>query len=192
MANQILKDHLKTPTFRDVVDIAYDSIDSKGECADKIKRILLMSGATSFYGFTGVLNSQERVVYIQDHPDVIDNKIVMEESDLVKRLEVKDRSVRFVPFGFKIGEMTSRQLAQNEFVRALAEEEGAEKLAEIANRYRPGINTVLLLSGRLIVPGFAFFPLFGHWFCVGGNAKANNSSSGVYTFGVERKTNETR
>ena len=128
---QILKDHLKTPTFRDVVDIAYDSIDSKGECADKIKRILLMSGATSFYGFTGVLNSQERVVYIQDHPDVIDNKIVMEESDLVKRLEVKDRSVRFVPFGFKIGEMTSRQLAQNEFVRALAEEEGAEKLAEI-------------------------------------------------------------
>ena len=74
-------------------------------------------------------------VYIQDRPDFLR---FMDESDLIKRLERNDSSVRFVPFGFKIGEMTCSELAKNPFVIGLSGEEGAQKLAEVSGKYEDG------------------------------------------------------
>ena len=61
----------------------------------------------------------------------------MKRNDLVKRLEGGDKTVRFVPFGYKIEEQSARDLARNKLVIGLAGEEGAEKLAKVAgNKYR--------------------------------------------------------
>lgn len=51
--------------------------------------------------------------------------------------ETKDITEKFVPFSdYKIGEQSPKELAKNKFVIALAGEEGAEKLAEIASYYK--------------------------------------------------------
>ncbi len=83
----------------------------------------------------GILYIPNEGAYIDDNPQVQGNFISMDKSNLVKRLESGDLSVRFVPFGFKIGEQSSRKLAKNQFVIALAGEEGAEKLAEVSDKY---------------------------------------------------------
>ena len=71
----------------------------------------------------------QKEVYFHDRTDNLD------ESELVKRLEAEDKSVRFVPFGFKVGEQTALDLAKNSYVVALFGEEGAEKLAKASEKY---------------------------------------------------------
>ncbi|MDP1729177.1 MAG: hypothetical protein Q8L27_03180 [archaeon] len=79
--------------------------------------------------FTRDLYMPEKGVYLYDSVDKFD------ESELVKRLEAKDKSVRFVPFGFKAGEQTAPDLAKNAYVVAQFGEEGAEKLAKASEKY---------------------------------------------------------
>jgi hypothetical protein len=42
------------------------------------------------------------------------------KSDLIRRLESKDKSVRFIEYGYKIGEQSSKELENNTFIIALA------------------------------------------------------------------------
>ncbi len=90
----------------------------------------------------------------------------MEESDLVIKLEANDSSVRFVPFGFKTEGMNTTELAKNPYVVALAGQESAEKLAEVAGKHRnipylwsfesvdkPTTRVASLGSGRGLVVG---------------------------------------
>ncbi|KPJ66436.1 MAG: hypothetical protein AMJ43_08145 [Coxiella sp. DG_40] len=74
-------------------------------------------------------------VFIEDDPAVIRKKIPMAQSELIEKLESGDESVRFVPFGFKMGELTAPEVAKHPYIIALAGEEGAEKLAEIVEKY---------------------------------------------------------
>jgi len=60
----------------------------------------------------------------------------MQEQDLIKRLKDRDPRIRFAEYGYQTGSMSSLELSRNEFVRALATEEGAEKLTEITNKHR--------------------------------------------------------
>lgn len=84
----------------------------------------------------GNLYVPNKGVYILDPPPIKGNKIAMSESDLIKRLEYNDLSVRFVPFGFKVGELSHTEISKNPYVIGLAGEEGAENLAELSSRYR--------------------------------------------------------
>ena len=118
-------------SFRDSIDLIHAGLVER-RYDDKI--IKIMKDAL-FWGFTGILYVPNDGAYVQDFPNVLDSRIQMDKSELVKRLEANDANVRFVPFGFKIGEMTSRELAKNEFVKALTGEEGAEKLTDIADTY---------------------------------------------------------
>ena len=87
------------------------------------------------WAFTGSLYFPKGA-YVQNNPETRDGMPFMEESDLIKRLEANDTSVRFVPFGYETREMTSLKLAKNPYVIALAGEEGAEKLAEVADKHK--------------------------------------------------------
>ena len=130
------------PTFKDVVNLVYIGFNFHGEYSDKIRQKM----DYGFWGFTGILYVPNDGVYIQDYPlceDYIDpcsmffnrRVVKMDKADLIKRLEAHDPNVRFVNLGFKTGEMTSAELARNSFVRALTGEEGAEKLANIADKH---------------------------------------------------------
>ena len=54
---------------------------------------------------------------------------------LIKRLEENDSDVKFVPFGYKTGKQSYRELAKNPYIIARYGEEGADKIAEIASKY---------------------------------------------------------
>ena len=88
------------------------------------------------WAFTGTLYVPNKGVYIQDHPEIRNGMPFMQEVDLVAKLESNAPGVRFVPFGFKTEDMTSHELSKNAYVIALAGEEGADKLAEIADRHK--------------------------------------------------------
>lgn len=60
----------------------------------------------------------------------------MNLSELEEMLKEENPRVRFVPFGYKIESQTALELEKNSFVRALAGKEGAEKLAEVADKYK--------------------------------------------------------
>ena len=88
------------------------------------------------WGFTGILYVPNKGVYIQEDPQIKGRMLFMDECELIRKLEENDPNVRFVPFGFQTGEMTPTQLAENKYIQALVGEEGAEKLAEIAGKYK--------------------------------------------------------
>src|SRR3989344_8373258 len=88
------------------------------------------------WAFTGNHYIPGKGVYIAPDPEIRNGRPFMEESELVKRLEAHDPSVRFVPFGFKTGEMTPNELSRNPYILALVGEERAEKLVEIASKHK--------------------------------------------------------
>jgi len=147
----IEKDNLKTPTIAETVSLVHTAFNSNDEYSNEIKQFMkgkwewaysnemkrfmkVMKGKW-MWGFTGTLYTPKGV-YIQDNPEVRDRMPFMEESELVNKLEANDSSVRFVPFGFDVGEMTSSQLSKNDYIIALVGEEGSYKLAEIADKHK--------------------------------------------------------
>src|SRR3989344_3675822 len=68
--------------------------------------------------------------------EILSGRPNLKESDLVKKLE-NTKGIRAVSFSdYKTGEQTPLELEKNEFVIAQAGEEGAEKLAEVADKFR--------------------------------------------------------
>lgn len=123
---------LRTPTMAQTASLVNTAFNSDDRYSEEIKQLMKDSG---LWAFTGILYVPGEGAYIQDYPEVKEGKPYMEKSDLVSKLEKKDPSVRFAPFGFKINEMTPKELAKNKFVIALAGEEGADKLAEVAGKH---------------------------------------------------------
>ena len=137
-AEQLSEQGLYQPTFSEIVSLAHGAWQNSDEKYSK--EIIKIMKDSWIRGFTGILYNKEGA-YIQDKPQIVDGRVSMSENDLVRKLESKDSSVRFVPFGYKTGEQSSRALAKNPFVIALcgsedAGKEQAEKLAEVADKYR--------------------------------------------------------
>jgi len=133
IGKEIEKDGLLRPTMAETVSLVYDSFFDKidKEYSNKIKKIM----EDKWLGaFTGILYIPNKGAYIQDDPEIRNSRAYMKESDLVKKLQRNDKSARFVPFGYKIGYMTPKELEKNEFIIGLAGIEGAEKLAEVAGK----------------------------------------------------------
>jgi len=133
---QIRADGLQTPTFAQVIDLAYDTVirDPKNKYSKKIKQIMKDYWVKSN---TGILYLTDGKIFVQDGPlRNYRGEPCMETSELEAKLQAGDPSVRFVEQGFKTGEQTAFKLAQNQLIIALAGEQGAEKLAEIASVYK--------------------------------------------------------
>ena len=88
-----------------------------------------------FWTNNALLYVPKNGVYVVDSPKIVDGKVSLNEEDLSKRLKGGDSKVRFAKFGYQLEGQTSLQLAKNSFVKALAGDEGAEKLAEISEKY---------------------------------------------------------
>jgi hypothetical protein len=130
---QIKKAKLILPSMSQLVSLVYSTFNSEVEHSEEIKQIMehfLM------WGFTGNLYIPNRGIYIQDNPEIKYGKLLMEESELVKKLEENDNSVRFVNFGFEVGKMSPLELSKNQYIIGLVGEEGADKLAEITGKYK--------------------------------------------------------
>lgn len=130
---------LTTPTMGETASFVHAGFNSDDKYGNEVRKIM---SDRWFWGFTGSLyvpkgkGDFQNGVIIQENPEAVDEKLTMDKNSLVKKLEANDKSVRFVPFGYKTGEQTSRELEKNPYVIGLAGREGAEKLAEIADNYK--------------------------------------------------------
>ncbi len=132
---RILESNLRTPTMSQNASLVYSAWQNPKEKYSK--EIIDILRNSWLWGFNGILYVPKEGAYIQDNPEVKDSKVVMNKSGLVKKLKSNDPTVRFVEFGsYKPGEQTSKELAENKFVQALASEEGAQKLAEVSTNYK--------------------------------------------------------
>lgn len=123
---------LTTPTLAQTVSLVHAAFYSDDKYSTEIQKFMKSNW---LWGFTGTLYVPNKGAYIQDHPAIRNGMPFMEQSDLVKKLESNDPTVRFVPFGFKTESMSSLELAKNVYVQALVGQEGAEQLAEIADKH---------------------------------------------------------
>ena len=60
----------------------------------------------------------------------------MNKNDLIKRLKENDSLVKFVPFGYKTGIQNLFEFQKNPYIIARYGKEGAEKIAEVASKYK--------------------------------------------------------
>jgi len=188
VGKEIEKANLKKPTMAETASLAHAAFDSTGKYS---KEIMELMEKNWLWVFTGTLYVPNNGAFIQDNPEIRDGMPYMEESDLVNKLEKNDPSVRFVPFGYKIGDLTPKELEKNKYVIALAGEEGASKLAEVAEHRDQlmlwGFGYIDELTTRVSVARFGWDD-GGHWMGLGGGRYGNWCSSGGFAFGVQKKT----
>jgi|SRR3989344_1453710 len=134
---QIEQKNLEKPTMAQTASLVHAIFDSDGRYFNEVKDKL---NTNWLWAFTGVLHIPEEGVYIQDDPETRYGLPFMKKSKLVRILEQetnkKVKTVRFVPFGYKDGEQTLRELEKNPYIVGLAGEDGAEKLAIVAGKFK--------------------------------------------------------
>ena len=129
---QIEQDNLRTATMAETASLVHAAFNSDDKYSEEIKQIMKDRW---LWVFTGALYTP-KLGYIQDNPETRNGMPYMDESDLIKKLEAKDPSVRTFNYGYKTGKMSPAELVRNEYVQALAGEEGAEKLADVASKFK--------------------------------------------------------
>jgi len=151
------------PTLAQVVSLAHGALDvldlglSNQEIRDRTADKSIHNarwvrdyamGRHRLWGFTGNLVTPEGI-YIRDRPtvknipfhmgiseisDTISDGILQIENNIFYQWNAESDSVRFVPFGFKTGELTPEDAVENAYIIGLVGQEGAEKLADIGER----------------------------------------------------------
>ena len=140
VANEIDKAELKRPNSAETASLVYDAWKNPEE-RDSSEIIKILRNRW-FWEFTGNLylpKSNEEInngIILENNPKIVNGKLVMDKNSLIKRLKENDSSVKFVPFGYKIGGQTWKELANNKYIKERYGKEGAEKIAEIASKYK--------------------------------------------------------
>ena len=140
VASQIDEAGLLRPTSMQTASLVYDAWKNlNGEYEEQIIQILKNAWLLEFTGNLYLPKSNEEInngVILEDNPTIENGKLVMNKDSLVKRLKQGDKKVRFVPFGFKTGIQNLLDFQKNPYIVARYGEEGAEKIAEVASRYK--------------------------------------------------------
>jgi len=173
---------LVAPTMAETAFIAHWAFYNDLEHADEIRQIMKDRW---LWAFTGSLYTPNGV-YVQDHPEIRGGMPFMEEQGLIKKLEANDSSVRFIPFEYQRGEMTSLQLAKNKYVIALAGEEGAGNLAEVADKHerKPYVHSLESVNE----PTIRVSALDSYWdlgYGLGVSGCSRGGGRVAYAFGVQ-------
>lgn len=167
MLGHILKmNDLEKPTLAEVVDLLFAATKTKDKLhtlLDFYSRSVYELRGEGLWGFTGVLFSADkgRGIYIEDDPQVKEGLPIMEESDLIEKLNNKDPKIRFVPYDnkrdgmFEDCQMNGYELLKNPLILGLFGEEGAYKWAQIAS---PGNESIKLISYAYPAKSFLTFP----------------------------------
>lgn len=140
---QIEQANLAKPTMAETSALVYAAFASKGIRSDEIKKDCMDNG-NMLFAFTRPRYEPNEgcFFYPEDSHDRFKDMPVSQLEQLLGQKQEHgvvysdDGSLRFVPFGYQINEMSCSQLAQNAFVIGLAGEEGAEKLAKVAEKYK--------------------------------------------------------
>ena len=118
------------PTMAQTASLVHAAFSSEDRYSEEIKKLLKNR---YLWAYTGTLTVPNKGLYIQDHPPIVNGMPNISSDDLERRVE--EGELRFVPFGFKTGEMSPSDLAENPYVQALAGQEGAKKLVKVAGEY---------------------------------------------------------
>lgn len=129
---QIEEDNLRPATMAETASLVHAAFNSDDRYSDEIRKIMK---DRYLWAYTGTLFVPNKGAYVQDAPEIRNGMPYMDESKLVKKLDSNDPSVRFVPFGYQTESMSPLDLGRNPYVITLAGEEGAEKLAEVADKH---------------------------------------------------------
>ena len=178
---------LRRPPMAETASLVYNAFNSDDKYSQEIKDIMERG---CLWAFTGILYVPGEGAYIQNDPRIREGAPFMDKSELVKILESEDPSVKFVPFGYKTGMMTPEELARHELVIKMAEEEGAEKLAEVAGKHRD--NPFLFGGENITQPTTRISALYsyngegGHRLCVVGDVHGFTKNG--YAFGIQKET----
>lgn len=188
VGNRILKAKLEQPTMEQTASLVHEAWQNPDE--EYFSDILTKLRANRLWPFNGLLYTPKEGIYVEDRPEIKKGFVVMDESDLIKKLEAKDTSVRFIPYGFKREYQTSGELEKNPFIQALAGEEGAELLAEAADKYEGGPYVRTLDSKDITRPVTRVAALYSRWgfgsrLVVDGNGRRDPRYG--YAFGVSRE-----
>ena len=200
VAEQIDNDGLERPTSAETGSLVHDAFQNlKGESESEIIKILEDAWLCEFTGNLYLPKGKGDI--LQDNPLIINRKLVMNKNDLIEKLYdaeefrikgnpifiSKDRLVRFVPFGYKTGEQTWQELAVNPNIvarylgRKNHELEGAEKIAEVASKYKknPHLNSFNSVDEEQIrisaLDSWGFsggLDVYGSGWCVGDDGRA--------------------
>ena len=140
VADSIDKEGLKRLTSPKTASLVYDAFKNpKGEYESQIIKILNDAWLWEYTGNLYLPKSDEEIndgVIIENNPKITNGKLDMNKNDLIKRLKENDADVKFVPFGFKIGEQNLIEFQNNPYIKARYGKEGAEKIAEVASKYK--------------------------------------------------------
>ena len=139
VAEQIDKAGLKRPRSAETASLVYDAFQNKdGKYESEIIKILKENWFWEFTGNLYLPKSNEEInngVILEHNPKIENGKLIMDKNSLIKRLKENDPLVKFVPFGFKIDSQNSFELSKNPYIVARYGEEGAEKIAKVADKY---------------------------------------------------------
>ena len=140
VAELIDRERLQRPNSAQTASLVRDaSQNPKGEYESQIIKILNDLLLWEFTGNLYLPKSNEEVnngVILETNPQIINKNLSMNKQSLIKRLQNNDPLVKFVPFGYKIGEQNLIELQRNPYIIARYGEEGAQKIAEIASKYK--------------------------------------------------------
>ncbi len=140
LAEKIDMEGLQRPTSAQTASLVYDALQNpKGEYESGIIKILNFFGLIEFNGNLYLPKHEGEEVHngviVEANPTIKDGRLVMDRKALTERLKKNDPSVKFVPFGYAVGEQSTSTLAKNPYIIARYGEEGADKIAYLASRY---------------------------------------------------------
>ena len=189
VSEEIKKAELEKMTSAQTASLVYDAFKNKDDkyCSE----ITPILKDDLFWEFTGNLylpksNEEINNGVILDLNPVIENKrLIMNKNSLIERLKNNDKNVKFVPFGYKIGEQSSLELFKNPYIIARYGEEGADKIAQIADEFEksPKLWSYDFIDNEL-VKGSALYSRWAFGAGLGVNGSYSDSNFMGHSFGV--------
>ncbi len=141
VAEQIDKEGLKRPSSAEIASLVYDAWKNPEEQSSS--EIISILKNNWLWEYTGNLYLPKKEgeefhngVILETNPKIENGKLVMDKNSLVQRLKENDPFVKFVPFGYETGSQNLFEFQKNPYIIARYGKEGAEKIAEVASRYK--------------------------------------------------------
>ncbi|MEK6844694.1 MAG: hypothetical protein AABX44_00385 [Nanoarchaeota archaeon] len=143
VAEQIDKAKLKRPNSSETASLVYDAWKTPNEkYSQEIIKILRDNWFWEYTGNLYLPKSNEEinngVILDLDSQNLKfeNGKLIMDKPSLIERLKNNDSLVKFVPFGYKIEFQNLFEFQKNLYIVERYGKEGAEKIAEIASKYK--------------------------------------------------------
>ena len=187
VAEQIDKENLQRPTSAETASLVYYAFQNQeGKYEKEIISCLEHRWLWEFTGNLYIPKSDEKInkgVILDNNPEITGNMLKLDKDSLIKRLQENDSLVKFVPFGYNIGEQSTFKLKNNPYIVARYGKEGAKKIAKVASNFhiKP-----TLWSEKNVISEFSRMSALGHNWGLGNRLIVAGGYSGLGSFGVGR------